>query len=38
MFRGDSSSSYIISTEDAAHLIFVRDKSGFKFSAYMVEP
>ena len=38
MFRGDSSSSYIISTEDAAHLIFVRDKSGFKFSAYIVEP
>ena len=37
MFRraGDS---YIVSTEDAAHLIFVRDKSGFKFSAYIVEP
>jgi hypothetical protein len=37
MFRKDGG-SYIVSTEDAAHLIFVRDKSGFKFSAYMVEP
>ena len=37
MFRRDSG-SYIVSTEDAAHLIFVRDKSGFKFSAFMVEP
>ncbi len=35
--RGDNG-SYVISTEDAAHLIFVRDKNGFKFSAYMVEP
>jgi len=30
--------SYFITTEDAAHLIFVRDKSDFKFSAYIVEP
>jgi hypothetical protein len=37
VFRKDSA-SYIVSTEDAAHLIFVRDKSGFKFSAFMVEP
>ena len=37
MFRRDGG-SYIVSTEDAAHLIFVRDKSGFKFSAFMVEP
>ena len=37
MFRR-AGGSYIVSTEDAAHLIFVRDKSGFKFSAYMVEP
>ena len=37
MFRRDGG-SYFITTEDAAHLIFVRDKSGFKFSSYIVEP
>jgi hypothetical protein len=38
LFSRGSGGSYVISTEDAAHLIFVQDKKGFKFSAYMVEP
>lgn len=38
IFSRGNGGSYVISTEDAAHLIFIRDKSGFKFSAYMVEP
>ena len=35
--RGDDG-SYMISTEDAAHLIFVKSKGTFKFTAYIVEP
>lgn len=35
--RGDSG-AYIISTEDAVHLSFVKSGNSFKFSAYIVEP
>lgn len=35
--RGDDG-SYVISTEDASHLIFVKSGNSFKFSAYIVEP
>jgi hypothetical protein len=35
--RGDGG-SYMISTEDAAHLSFVKSGGVFKFSAYIVEP
>ena len=35
--RGDGG-SYIISTEDAAHLIFVKKGNVFKFASYIVEP
>jgi hypothetical protein len=30
--------SYVVSTADAEHFIFVKSGGGFKFSAYMVEP
>jgi hypothetical protein len=35
--RGDDG-SYQITTEDAAHLIFVRVNGAYKFTAYIVEP
>lgn len=35
--RGDNG-SYVISTEDAAHLSFVKDGNSFKFTAYIIEP
>lgn len=35
--RGDDG-SYVISTEDAAHLTFVKKGGSFKFAAYIVEP
>lgn len=35
--RGDGG-SYVVSTEDAAHLSFVKSGNAFKFTAYMVEP
>jgi len=35
--RGDGG-SYIISTEDATHLIFIKSGSVYKFTAYMSEP
>lgn len=36
-FRGDNG-SYIVSTEDAADLTFVKKGDTFKFAAYIVEP
>src|SRR4030095_1378829 len=30
--------NYIISTEDAAHLMFVKKGDGFRFTSYIVEP
>jgi len=30
--------TYTISTEDAAHMIFVKKGSSFKFTSYIVEP
>ena len=35
--RGDGG-SYIVSTDEAAHFIFVKSGTGFKFISYMVEP
>lgn len=35
--RGDAG-SYVVSTQDAAHLMFVKSGNTFKFTAYMVEP
>ena len=35
--RGDTG-SYVISTDDATHLIFVKQGSSFKFTAYIAEP
>ena len=35
--RGDDG-SYVVSTEGAAHLIFMKIKGTFKFTAYIVEP
>ena len=35
--RGDAG-SYVISTEDAAHLIFIKSGNTFKFAEYIVEP
>ena len=35
--RGDAG-SYIITTDDATHLIFVKRGSSFKFTAYIAEP
>jgi len=35
--RGDGG-SYVISTEDASHLIFVKSGSTYKFTSYMSEP
>ena len=35
--RGDAG-SYVVSTENAEHLIFVKIGSTFKFTAYLVEP
>ena len=35
--RGDDG-SYVVSTEGAAHLIFIKSKGTFKFTAYIVEP
>lgn len=35
--RGDAG-SYVVSTQDAAHLIFVKSGSTFRFTAYIVEP
>ena len=38
LFSKDDDGSYIISTDEAAHLIFVKKGSSFKFTAYIVEP
>ncbi len=35
--RGDAG-SYVVSTENAEHLIFVKSNGTFKFKAYIVEP
>jgi hypothetical protein len=35
--RGDAS-SYVVSTDDASHLIFVKSGNTFKFATYIVEP
>lgn len=35
--RGDDG-SYMVSTQDAAHLVFVKRKGAFKFTDYVVEP
>ena len=35
--RGDAG-SYVVSTENAEHLIFVKSVNTFKFTAYIVEP
>lgn len=38
MFSISEDGKYIISTEDAAHLSFIKQRSGFKFVMYIVEP
>jgi delta-aminolevulinic acid dehydratase/porphobilinogen synthase len=38
LFSREDGGSYIISTDDAAHLIFVKKGSSFKLTAYIVEP
>jgi hypothetical protein len=38
LFSKGGDGSYTVSTEDAAHLSFVKSGSGFKFAAYIVEP
>lgn len=38
LFSRPDRGSYVVSTDEAAHFIFVRTRSGFKFTAYMVEP
>lgn len=35
--RGDDG-SYMVSTEDASHLRFIKSKGVFRFTSYMVEP
>lgn len=35
--RGDGG-SYVVSTDEASHFIFVKSGTGFKFIAYIVEP
>jgi len=37
-FNIDDDGTYIVSTEDASHWIFVKKGSSFKLSALMVEP
>lgn len=38
MFSIGEDGNYIISTEDATHLSFVKQGSGFKFVSYIVKP
>lgn len=37
-FAIDDDGTYIVSTEDATHLSFVKDGNSFKFTTYIVEP
>jgi hypothetical protein len=38
VFSKNNDGSYIISTEDAAHLSFVKKGNSYKFKSYIVEP
>lgn len=38
LFSRGEAGSYVISTDDAAHLTFVKVGNSFKFTAYIVEP
>lgn len=38
VFSTNARNEYVISTEEASHFVFIKQKNGFKFSAYIVEP
>lgn len=38
MFSRGDAGSYVVSTENAEHLIFAKIGNAFKFTAYLVEP
>ena len=38
LFSKGDDGSYVVSTEDAAHLTFVKSGNSFKFASFIVEP
>jgi hypothetical protein len=38
VFSNGDGGSYVVSTRDASHFVFVKSGSTFKFTAYIVEP
>lgn len=38
VFAESKKNVYVVSTEDAAHLIFIKRDGGYKFFSYIVEP